>query len=85
MQYWDYLDRSEDDGEAEESTLDEVQSDFDGASDGQIRQTNPRQQAFDFYESLSPNYSNLDEMSGFQERLDRALDELEDGGDRANR
>lgn len=67
MQYWNYLDRSEDDEQAEETALGEVQSDFDGASSGQLRETNPNQQFFDFGETLNPRFDQLDEMSGFEE------------------
>ena len=68
MQYWNYLDRSEEDEQAEETMLGEVQSDFDGASDGEMRSTNPNQQYFDFGETLNPRLDQLDAMSGFDER-----------------
>lgn len=90
MQYWNYLDRSEDDEQAEETALGEVQSDFDGASDGQMRETNPAQQYFDFGETLSPRLDQLDEMSGFDEAVieppeNQALPDEPDGPDDGRR
>src|SRR4051794_6191910 len=79
MQYWNYLDQHEDDErEEDDALLGEVQSDFDGASDGTMRETNPAQQYFDFGEMLTPNIDDVDRLSGYQEPAAEAVKESMD-------